>query len=585
MNANLNIIEALGQIAREKNVDREMVIETLADALVSAARKRYGNGDNFEAQINPETGHMAVMARKTVVDEVNEPDLEIELDPAREIDNQAQVGSVIFEELNLADFGRNAIQTAKQILIQRVREAERERIYEEFSSRIGHIEVGTVQQISHGDIVMQLGRAEAAVPLKEQIRRERYRQGDSVRGYVFEVLKSIRGPQVLLSRTHPEFLRKLFALEVPEIAEGIVQIHAVAREPGERAKIAVSSNDERVDPVGACVGVKGSRVQAVVRELSGERIDIVPWIDEADILIGRALSPASVTRVITDERRHHAQVIVDEEQLSLAIGKSGQNSRLAVQLTGWGLDIISEDEYQRRLRRLEESKVELRQLDGVSELIALSLATSGFISLRGIAESEADMLETVPGLEGQAAQLREQAIAFVAAAEARGEELRPATLEEVEAAERAADQARAAQLAIEESRRAAAEAVELAAQEVAAAEAQQAEDAEAQQAEDAEAQQAGDAEATQVGDTEGTSETGETAEVGDVVPADVAPEPTTEAAADTPAAEMAETADAVASETAAPEATENGISELDSDDQSADEVALEPGTDEEAASV
>ena len=474
MNANLNIIEALGQIAREKNVDRDMVIETLADALVSAARKRYGNGDNFEAQIDPETGSMAVMARKTVVDEVNEPDLEIELEPAQEIDHQAQLGSVVFEELNLADFGRNAIQTAKQILIQRVREAERERIYEEFASRISHIEVATVQQISHGDIILQLGRAEAAVPLKEQIRRERYRQGDSVRGYVFEVIKSVRGPQVLLSRTHPEFLRKLFALEVPEIAEGIVQIHAVAREPGERAKIAVSSNDERVDPVGACVGVKGSRVQAVVRELSGERIDIVPWIDEPDIFISRALSPATVTRVITDERRHHAQVIVDEEQLSLAIGKSGQNSRLAVQLTGWGLDIITEDEYQRRLRRLEESKVELRRLDGVSELIALSLATSGFISLRGIAESEADMLETVPGLEGQATQLREQAIAYVAAAEASGEQLRPATIEEVEAEERAADQRRAAESAAEEAKRAtalAAAEVELAAQDAAAAEA------------------------------------------------------------------------------------------------------------------
>ncbi|MEE3042982.1 MAG: transcription termination factor NusA [Candidatus Latescibacterota bacterium] len=494
MNANLNIIEALGQIAREKNVDRDMVIETLADALVSAARKRYGNGDNFEAQIDPETGRMSVMARKTVVGEVNEPDLEIELEPAREIDHQAQLGSVVFEELNLADFGRNAIQTAKQILIQRVREAERERIYEEFTSRISHIEVATVQQISHGDIILQLGRAEAAVPLKEQIRRERYRQGDSVRGYVFEVIKSVRGPQVLLSRTHPEFLRKLFALEVPEIAEGIVQIHAVAREPGERAKIAVSSNDERVDPVGACVGVKGSRVQAVVRELSGERIDIVPWIDEADILISRALSPATVSRVITDERRHHAQVIVDEEQLSLAIGKSGQNSRLAVQLTGWGLDIITEDEYQRRLRRLEESKVELRRLDGVSELIALSLATSGFISLRGIAESEADMLETVPGLEGQAAQLREQAIAYVAEAEARGEELRPATLEEVEAAERAADQARAAELAAEEAKRSAALAAaeqELAAQDAAAAEAKA---AAAAAAGDGDAQQAPESE-------------------------------------------------------------------------------------------
>lgn len=471
MNANLNIIEALGQIAREKNVDREMVIQTLADALVSAARKRYANADNFEVQIDPDRGHMAVLARKTVVEEVNEPDLEIDVEGARQIDNQAQLGSVVFQELDLAAFGRNAIQTAKQILIQRVREAERGRIFDEFASRIGHIESGVVQQISHGDIILNLGRAEAAIPLKEQIRRERYRQGDTVRGYIFEVLKSTRGPQVLLSRTHSELLRKLFALEVPEIAEGIVHIHAVAREPGERAKIAVSSNDERVDPVGACVGVKGSRVQAVVRELSGERIDIVPWIDEPDIFIMRALSPATVSRVITDERRHHAQVIVNEDQLSLAIGKAGQNSRLAVQLTGWGLDIITDEEYQRRLRRLEESKVELRRLEGVSELISLALATSGFISIRGIALAEVDMLRTVPGLESEAdsTRLKDRATSYVEQADARGEVLRPATLEALEAEERAAEAARAARLAAEEEAAAAAEATRAAAEAAAAA--------------------------------------------------------------------------------------------------------------------
>ena len=454
---NLNVVEALSQIAREKNVDRQLVIETLTDALVSAAKKRYGNADNFEAEINAETGHMAVLARKTVVEEVNEPELEIDLEEARQIDKQSQLGSVVFEELNLADFGRNAIQTAKQILIQRVREAERERIYDEFSGRIGQIESGSVQQISHGDIVMNLGRAEAAIPLKEQIRRERYRQGDSIRGYIYEVLKSTRGPQVLLSRTHPELLRKLFSIEVPEIAEGIVQIHAVAREPGERAKIAVSSNDERVDPVGACVGVKGSRVQAIVRELSGERIDIVPWIDEPEIFIARALSPASVARVIVDERRYHAAVIVVDEQLSLAIGKSGQNSRLAVQLTGWGLDIITEDEYQQRRIRVDESQAELRRLPGVSELIALSLATSGFISIRSIAESDVKMLLTVPGLEGDegaiAAEMKSKAELYLQDAEARGEELRPATIQELEAAaaRQSAAEAEAAQREADES--------------------------------------------------------------------------------------------------------------------------------------
>ncbi len=514
MNANLNIIEALGQIAREKNVDREMVIETLSDALVSAAKKRYGNADNFEVQIDADSGGMTVLARKTVVEQINEPEIEIDVEAAQVIDEQAQLGSVVFEELNLADFGRNAIQTAKQILIQRVREAERERIYEEFAGRIAQVDSGVVQQISHGDIIMNLGRVEAAIPLKEQIRRERYRQGDTVRGYIFEVLKSARGPQVLLSRTHPELLRKLFATEVPEIAEGIVKIHAVAREPGERAKIAVSSNDERVDPVGACVGIKGSRVQAIVRELSGERIDIVPYIDEPDIFISRALSPATVTRVITDERRHHAQVIVDEDQLSLAIGKSGQNSRLAVQLTGWGLDLITDEEYQRRLRRLEESKVELRLLEDVSELISLSLATSGFISIRGIAESEVDMLRTVPGLEavGAADQLKQRALAFVEQAEARGEALRPATLEELEAEERVREQKRVAQAAAEE---AAAEAAQVA---------EEAESAQGASTEQSDSEQ--DAEENADGTAEDDTSVGESAAPGEdqVTPVqDVAP--------------------------------------------------------------
>jgi len=413
---NTSIVEALSQIAREKNVDRDLVVQTLADALISAAKKRYGNTENYEVEIDPTTGRMDVFARRAVVKEVDEPGLEIALEDAQAIDDQAQLGSVVRERLDFADFGRNAIQTAKQILIQRVREAERERIYEEFNGRVDQIESGTVQQISHGDIILNLGRAEAAIPYKDQIRRERYRQGDAIRGYIYEVLKASRGPQVLLSRTHPEFLKKLFSLEVPEIAEDIVEIHAVAREPGERAKIAVSSNDERVDPVGACVGVKGSRVQSIVRELSGERIDIVPWSEEPEVFISRSLSPATVSRVIIDRRRQRATVLVEEDQLSLAIGKSGQNSRLAVQLTGWGLDIITEEEYQNRRVRIEANQEVFRRIPGVSELIAVSLATSGFNTIKEIAEITTPVLQTVPGLEEEtfASQIREAAEAYVA---------------------------------------------------------------------------------------------------------------------------------------------------------------------------
>ena len=398
---NFNVVEALGQIAREKNVDRDMVVQTLADALISAAKRRYGDTENYTAEIDPTSGQMEVFARKLVVEEVNEPSAEIALDEARVLDSDAQVGSEIVERLDFADFGRNAIQTAKQILVQRVREAEREKIYEEFRGRAGQIESGIVQQISRGDIILTLGRAEAAIPFKEQIRRERYRQGDAIRGYIYEILASSRGPQVLLSRTHNEYLRKLFAIEVPEISEGIVDIHAVAREPGDRAKIAVSSHDERVDPVGACVGIKGSRVQAIVRELSGERIDIVPWSEEPEVFISRSLSPANVSRVIVDHRRHHAIVIVDEDQLSLAIGRSGQNSRLAAHLTGWGLDIITDKDYQIRRLQIDASQQHLRKSLGISELIALSLATSGFISVASVAEADEELLKTVPGLEDQ----------------------------------------------------------------------------------------------------------------------------------------------------------------------------------------
>jgi N utilization substance protein A len=413
---NFSVVEALTQIAREKSVDRELVVNTLADALISAAKRRYGNTDNYEAVIDQTTGSMDVYMRRTVVEEVVDPALEVSLEDAQAVEPGSELGGVLRERLNFADFGRNAIQTAKQILVQRVREAERERIYDEFSNRVGTVESGIVQQISHGDIILNLGRAEAAVPFKDQIRRERYRQGDTVKGYVYEVLKVSRGPQILLSRTHPELLKRFFAAEVPEIAEGIVQIHSVAREPGERAKIAVSSRDDRVDPVGACVGVKGSRVQTVVRELSGERIDIVPWSEEVESYIARSLSPAVVARVIVDRRRHHATVLVASDQLSLAIGKGGQNSRLAAQLTGWGLDIITDEEHQRRRAQSERMQQVFRLINGVSEMISLSLATSGFHSVREIAESSLEMLRSVPGLEDDAAatRLRDAAAVFVA---------------------------------------------------------------------------------------------------------------------------------------------------------------------------
>ena len=342
---------------------------------------------------------------------------EISLEEAQVLDPEAQVGGEVVEELHFADFGRNAIQTAKQILIQRIREAEREKIYKEYLEKIGELATGSVQQISRGDVIVNLGRTEAVMPVKEQIRRERYRQGDTIRAYIVEVQKTSKGPQVILSRTHPRFLEKLLEIEVPEIYEGIVAVEAVARVPGERSKIAVSSTDNRVDPVGACVGMKGTRVQSIVRELSNERIDIIPWDPEPELFLRRALSPAEVRRVerVPDEQRLIA--LVDADQLSLAIGRAGQNARLAANLLEeWKIDILSEEQYQDRLARAERMKQQLREdLSGVGEKLAEDLSRYRILTVEKLARTSVEELTEVPGLGPKKAQnLLDQAIALVA---------------------------------------------------------------------------------------------------------------------------------------------------------------------------
>ncbi len=409
---NYEILEALGQIAQEKNVNRELVIETLEIGLLSAAKKRFGMSDNVEVQIDSVSGNIQIFANKEVVedDAVEEPGLQIGLSAAHEIVPKARVGQQIKEELHFADFGRNAIQSAKQILIQRVREAERERIYEDYRGRIGEIVSGTVQQISHGDILINLGRTEAVVPLKEQIRKERYRQGDPLRAYLIDVLRTSKGPQVVLSRTHPTFLVKLFQFEVPEIYEGIIEVKAVAREPGARAKIAVYSNDDRIDPVGACVGMKGSRVQAVVRELSNERIDIVAWSEDEAIFLSRALGPAVVKRVVVDRREKWMTAIVEDDQLSLAIGKSGQNARLASQLTGWKIDIITETKFQEIQEEKAATFVPLSEVSGVGKVMRERLKTAGVASANDVAEASLSRLLEVPGI-GEATAEKIQSVA------------------------------------------------------------------------------------------------------------------------------------------------------------------------------
>ena len=339
-----NLSHIIEQVGKDKGIDKSILIEALESAMLKAAEKRFGANKIIEAHYQEEMGEIELFLFKDVVEEPQNPDTEISLEDAKELDPDAALGDSIGVKLDSREFGRIDAQTAKQIIIQKVREAERNIVFSEYSSKKGEIITGIVQRFEKGDIIVDLGRAEAVLPKKEQVRREGYRQGERIRGVVLDVKTEAKGPQVIISRTHPGFLIKLFQMEVPEIFEGIVEIRGAAREPGERAKIAVVSNNSDVDPVGACVGVKGSRVQAVVQELKGEKIDIVHWSDDPAIFVKNTLSPAQISRVIVDEAEHAMEVIVPDDQLSLAIGKKGQNVRLAAKLTGWKIDIRTETE-------------------------------------------------------------------------------------------------------------------------------------------------------------------------------------------------------------------------------------------------
>ncbi len=353
----VNIVEALGQVAKEKNIGMDVVLLTLRNSLVQAARKYTGIQKNVEVDIDRERGSIRAFLRVEVVEDL--PDLPegisaedaqifdekyMLVEQAREYRPNIQVGEVLEHEVPIVGFGRAAISIAKQSLTQRVREVERQRVFDDYRDRIGTIVTGTVQQVDRGDILVNLGRTEAIVPLREQIRKERYRQGDSIRAYICDVSNNSKGPQVILSRTHPEFLAKLFELEVPEIYDEIVGIRAVARDPGFRAKISVSSRDERIDPVGACVGMKGNRVQAIVRELSNERIDIIHWTEDMQVYVRRLFAPAEVRKVIPVGTTRYVVVVVNDD-LSLAIGRQGQNVKLATKLLGMELDVFGEDEF------------------------------------------------------------------------------------------------------------------------------------------------------------------------------------------------------------------------------------------------
>lgn len=342
METNISLKHAIEQIVKEKGIDRQVVLEAMEQAVLTAANKKYRNTRDLEARYNFDTGEVELFEFVTVVDEVEDSYKEISLEEAREIDPEVEVGDSLGEKLDASGFTRIAAQTAKQVIIQKVREAERETIFNEYSDRQWEIITGMVRRFEKGDLLIDLGRAEAVLPSKEQMPREVYRPGDRIRAIITDIRVTPKGPQIILSRTHPSMLAKLFEAEVPEVAEGIVEINAIVRDPGSRAKLAVSSNDPDVDPVGACVGMRGSRVQNVVSELRGEKIDIIPWSEDIARFACNSLSPAQVSKVFVDEENRNLEVVVADDQLSLAIGKRGQNVSLAARLTGCRIDIKSE---------------------------------------------------------------------------------------------------------------------------------------------------------------------------------------------------------------------------------------------------
>ena len=396
----LELLQIADAVAREKSIDRKIVIAAMEDAIQKAAKSRYGAENDIRCEIDPKTGETKLTRVQEVVDSVENESTQITLDDAVKRNPGAKVGDHIAEGLPPLDFGRVAAQNAKQVIVQKVREAERDRQFGEYKDRIGEIVNGTVKRAEYGNVIVDLGRAEGIIRRDEMIPRENVRYGDRIRAFIYDVRREQRGPQIFLSRARPEFMAKLFAQEVPEIYDGVVEIKSVARDPGSRAKIAVISNDNSIDPVGACVGMRGARVQAVVNELQGEKVDIIQWNPDAASFIVNALAPAEVSKVVLDEDSNRIEVVVPESQLSLAIGRRGQNVRLASHLTGWDIDILTEQEESERRQKefAERSQVFMDALD-VDEVIAQLLVTEGFASVEEVAYVEIGEIAHIEGFD------------------------------------------------------------------------------------------------------------------------------------------------------------------------------------------
>lgn len=411
----IELLQVADAVAREKAIERDVVLMAMEDAIQKAARSRYGLENDIHAEIDRKSGEIRLERHLQVVEKVENDAIEIGLAEAQRRNPDAQSGDVIAEPLPPIDFGRIAAQTAKQVIVQKVREAERERQYNEYKDRIGEIVNGLVKRVEYGNVTIDLGRAEAILRRDELLPRETFRQGDRARAYIYDVRREPRGPQIFLSRSHPQLMAKLFAQEVPEVYDGIIEIRAVARDPGSRAKIAVFSNDTSIDPVGACVGMRGSRVQAVVNELQGEKIDIIKWSPDPATFIVNALAPAEVAKVVLDEEANSVEVVVPTDQLSLAIGRRGQNVRLASQLTGYDIDILTEEEESERRQKefRERSQLFIDALD-VDETLAQLLVTEGFTKVEELAYLPVEELAEIEGFDGDIAhELHERSVEYL----------------------------------------------------------------------------------------------------------------------------------------------------------------------------
>src|SRR5580658_614182 len=409
------LLQVADTVARDKGIDKDEVLEAMEQAIQKAGRSKYGQEYDIRAEIDRRNGEIRLLRFREVVETVENEATHIPLAAAKRLNAEAEIGDFITDPLPPIDFGRIAAQTAKQVIVQKVRDAERQRQYKEFKDRIGEIVNGLVKRVEFGNVVVDLGRAEAMLRRDELLPREAFRQNERVRAYIYDVRQEVRGPQIFLSRTHPQFMAKLFAQEVPEIYDGIIEIRAVARDPGSRAKIGVISHDSSIDPVGACVGMRGSRVQAVVAELQGEKIDIIPWSSDPATFVVNALAPAEVAKVVMDEDQRRIEVVVPDDQLSLAIGRRGQNVRLASQLTGWDIDILTEaEESERRTEEVNSrSSMFIEALD-VDDVIAHLLVTEGFTSVEEVAYVALDDLASIEGFdEDVAAELQARARNFL----------------------------------------------------------------------------------------------------------------------------------------------------------------------------